>query len=86
MIHFELIFVKGMKFKGMKKKFFSAYRDPGSLTPFVERLSLLHYIAFAFCQRLVDYIFASLFLMSLFCSIDLSILQYYTVLITATLW
>lgn len=75
MIHFELIFVKGIKSKGIKKKVFSAYRGPGILTPSVERLSLLHYIAFAFCQRLVDYIFASLFLMSSFCSIDLSILS-----------
>ena len=70
MIHFELIFMKGMK-----KTFLSAYRGPGILTPFVERLSLLPYVAFAFCQRLVDYMFVSLFLISLFCSIDLSILS-----------
>ena len=67
--------MKGMKSKGMKKTFLSAYRGPGILTPFVERLSLLPYVAFAFCQRLVDYMFVSLFLISLFCSIDLSILS-----------
>ena len=58
MIHFELIFVTDVKFMS---RFIFLYVNI-QLFHLQKRLSLLNCIAFAPCQRLVDYIDVGLFL------------------------
>lgn len=81
-IHFKLIFVKGIR--SVSRIFFFFLHLDVQLLKYhlLKRLHLLHCIAFAACQRSADSIYIGLFMDSLFCSIYQFFHQYDFVLVT----